>query len=180
MDVLYSYMTRRRGKCNIVALHEPQAVQSDLLLYADDTCLVYSDKNVLNIEKQLNNDFNSLCDWFEDNKLSIHFGQEKTKSIICSQKEEKKESITIKRGDTLIIQHSSVTYLGCLLDEDLSGESMATKVLGKINGSYNPRQNIWRKCSISAKKTNTTSERKPLSTTFRREASLSDLSFGLG
>ena len=111
----------------------PQAVQSDLLLYADDTCLVYSDKNVLNIEKQLNNDFNSLCDWFEDNKLSIHFGQEKTKSILFS-KRKKKESITIKRGDTLIIQHSSVTYLGCLLDEDLSGESMATKVLGKING----------------------------------------------
>ena len=31
----------------------PQAVQSDLLLYADDTCLVYSDKNVLNIEKTI-------------------------------------------------------------------------------------------------------------------------------
>ena len=67
----------------------PQAVQSDLLLYADDTCLVYSDKNVLNIEKQLNNDFNSLCDWFEDNKLSIHFGQEKTKSILFSKRKKK-------------------------------------------------------------------------------------------
>ena len=53
------------------------------------TCLVYSDKNVLNIEKQLNNDFNSLCDWFEDNKLSIHFGQEKTKSILFSKRKEK-------------------------------------------------------------------------------------------
>ena len=31
-----------------------------------------------------------------------------------------------------------------------------------------------------SKKTNTTSERKPLLTTFRLEASLSDLSFGLG
>ena len=27
-----------------------------------------------------------------------------------------------------------MTYLGCILDEDLSGESMATKTLGKING----------------------------------------------
>ena len=27
-----------------------------------------------------------------------------------------------------------MTYLGCILDEDLSGKSMATRTLGKING----------------------------------------------
>ena len=34
----------------------------------------------------------------------------------------------------LTIQHTKISYLGCLLDEDLSGESMANKDLGKING----------------------------------------------
>ena len=34
----------------------------------------------------------------------------------------------------MIKQHSTVTYLGCILDENLSGESMATRMLGKING----------------------------------------------
>ena len=34
----------------------------------------------------------------------------------------------------MIKQHSTVTYLGCVLDENLSGESMATRMLGKING----------------------------------------------
>ena len=38
------------------------------------------------------------------------------------------------RRDTTITQHTKISYLGCLLDEDLSGESMANKVLGKING----------------------------------------------
>ena len=71
----------------------PQAVQSDLLLYADDTCLVYSEKNVLNIEKQLNNDFNSLCDWFEDNKLSIHFGQEKNQKYSVLKKKKKRNPL---------------------------------------------------------------------------------------
>ena len=33
-----------------------------------------------------------------------------------------------------IKQQSVVTYLGCVLEENLSGESMATKVLGNING----------------------------------------------
>ena len=30
-------------------------------------------------------------------------------------------------------QYTSVTYFGCELDQYLSGESMVTKVLGKIN-----------------------------------------------
>ena len=39
----------------------------------DDSCLVFRDNNINEIEKQLNENFNSLCDWFVDNKLSIHF-----------------------------------------------------------------------------------------------------------
>ena len=57
----------------------PQAVNSELLLYADDTCLIYMGKNIQKIEEQLNSDFTSLCEWFIDNKLSVHFGEEKTK-----------------------------------------------------------------------------------------------------
>ena len=43
-------------------------------------------------------------------------------------------NLSINHGDIQIRQHSKVTYLGCVLDEDLSGESMAAKVMGKING----------------------------------------------
>ena len=46
---------------------------------------LYSQKYI-KIELKLNIDFNSLCDWFVDNKLSIHFGEEKTKSILFSPK----------------------------------------------------------------------------------------------
>ena len=42
-------------------------------------------------------------------------------------------TLDIKRGDINIKQITSVTYLGCELDQYLSGESMVTKVLGKIN-----------------------------------------------
>ena len=55
----------------------PQAVNSKLLLYADDTCLIYTGKDTETIEEQLNKDFNSLCEWFIDNELSIHFVEEK-------------------------------------------------------------------------------------------------------
>ena len=44
-------------------------------------------KNIQKIEEQLNSDFTSLCEWFIDNKLSVHFGEEKTKSILFGTKE---------------------------------------------------------------------------------------------
>ena len=40
----------------------PQAVDCGLLLYAGDSCLVFSDNSVNDIEEQLNKNFNSLCD----------------------------------------------------------------------------------------------------------------------
>ena len=55
----------------------PMAIKCSLFLYADDTCLVFQSKNFKDIEKQLNEDFANICDWFIDNKLSIHFGQDK-------------------------------------------------------------------------------------------------------
>ena len=111
-------------------------MECDLLLYADDSCLVFGDTNVNEIEKQLNRNFNFLCDWFVDNKLSIHFGEDKTKSILFGRKNKHTDKIKldIRRGDIKIKQHTSVTYLGCILDENQSGESMATRILGKING----------------------------------------------
>ena len=70
---------------------------------------------------------------FNEDMRVIFLGVDKTKSILFS-KRRKKENIHINRRDTTIIQHTKISYLGCLLDEDLSGESMANKVLGKING----------------------------------------------
>ena len=57
-----------------------QAVKFDLYLYADDSCLVYTGRDTLN------KNCNCLCDWFVENKLSINFGEDKTKSIIFGSK----------------------------------------------------------------------------------------------
>ena len=45
-----------------------QAVKSNLFLYANDSCLIYQHRDVEEIEKQLNKDFENICDWFVDNK----------------------------------------------------------------------------------------------------------------
>ena len=64
----------------------PQTVVSDSLLYADGTCIFFQHKSVIEIEKQLIRNFLSWCDWFVDNKLSMHFRQDKTKSILFGTK----------------------------------------------------------------------------------------------
>ena len=63
-----------------------QAIKCYLFLYADDSCLACQYKGINEIEKQLNVDFSNMCDWFVDNKLSIHFGEEKAKSILFASK----------------------------------------------------------------------------------------------
>ena len=65
---------------------KPQAVKSNLFVYADDSCLVFQEKDVIEIEKKLNGDFTNICEWFVVNRLSIHFGEDKTKPILFASK----------------------------------------------------------------------------------------------
>ena len=114
----------------------PQTVDYDLFLYADDTCLLFQRKDLERIKEEITKNFYGICDWFVDNKLSIHFGEDKTKSILFSTKNRKRKigTLGIQYGDIKIKQYSKVTYLGCELDESLLGETIALKVINKING----------------------------------------------
>ena len=116
----------------------PQAVVSDSLLYAYDTCIVFQHKSESEIEKQLIRDFSSVRGWFVDNKLSIHFGQDKTKSILfgIKHKLQKAKSLNTVYNGIEIKQHAKAKYLGCILDESLSGESMTLNVIDKINSRF--------------------------------------------
>ena len=51
----------------------PQAVDCELFLYAYDTGLIFLHKDITEIETTLSKNFSMLCDWFVDDKLSIHF-----------------------------------------------------------------------------------------------------------
>ena len=87
-----------------------QAVKSDLLLYADDSCLAYTNKDVKYIEQKLNKDFNSIVEWLVDNKLSIHLGQDKTKYILFGNKRviKHQQKLEINYGNVRVKQYDSV------------------------------------------------------------------------
>ena len=104
------------------------------LLYVNDYVLLFTHKNISTKNDLLRRNFNPLCEWFVDNKLSIHLGEDERKSILFTSKKIKnRDTLAIHYSDIQIKQHSKVTYGRCILDEGLSGQSMDTKVIGKIN-----------------------------------------------
>ena len=96
----------------------PEAVARGSLLYTDDTCIVFHHKILIEVEKQLIRDFSGLCDWFVGNKLSIEFGQDKTKSILFGTKHElwNAKPLNIAYNGTEIRQHGKEKYLECILN----------------------------------------------------------------
>ena len=120
----------------------PQAVVSDSLLYADDTCIIFQHKNVTEIKKQQLRDFSSLRDWFVDSKLSVHFCQDKTKSILFGTKHKFRNAkvFNIMYNGIEIKQYKK---LGCVLDQSLSAGPMALNVIEKLNSglTFLHRQN---------------------------------------
>ena len=78
----------------------PQAVDGELFLYADDSCLVYQHRDIKAIETKLNSNFSSVCNLFVDNKLGIHFGEDKTKCLLFGTKKrlKKEKNLNIRYG----------------------------------------------------------------------------------
>ena len=56
--------------------------------------------------------FSLICDWSVDNKLSIHFGEDKTKAILFSSKCKIKKAspLNIQYKDIKIKQYTKVTF----------------------------------------------------------------------
>ena len=92
------------------------AVNCELLLYADDSALLVSGKDVVNIESLLSEELSNVGNWLVDNKLSLHLG--KTESILFASKVKLgKSPMNVKCKDTKINPKSVVKYLGAEIDQ---------------------------------------------------------------
>ena len=87
------------------------------------------------LKSKLNKKFSLICHCFVNNKLSIHFREDKTKSIIFSIKRKIRKSshLNIHYKDIKIKQYAKLTSLDCIRDETPSGESVVTHVINKVN-----------------------------------------------
>lgn len=87
----------------------PAAVKCKFLLYADDSALFITDKDISEIEEARSLELVSVSDWLMENKLSLHIG--KTESILFASKrrlQNVKEIKMVCNGDVL---GSRYTYM---------------------------------------------------------------------
>ena len=109
------------------------AVDSDLLLYADDSALLIRGKKIIDIEQKLSEELAKLNVWLIDNKLSLHLGKTESLLFASTRKLKQQKFLRISCNGIEVGGKEVVTYLGGQLDRDLSGKSMAQKIIQKAN-----------------------------------------------
>ena len=99
------------------------AVNCKLLLYADDSALMVSHRDVEVIQGRLGLELEAVNDWLIDNKLSLHLG--KTESILFGSKRKlaKHSELNIKCGNSQKMPKSEIKYLGLDIHQSLDGEN---------------------------------------------------------
>ena len=86
--------------------------------FADDTNLLYSDKNLKKLTKQMNKELASLFDWLCANRLSLNVG--KTEFLIFRPSKKFNETTKLRINQTTIRESGKIKYLGIFLDRHLS------------------------------------------------------------
>ena len=105
--------------------------------FADDTCLLYANKNLKSLETNLNYDLKSCSEWLKSNRLSLNI--KKTELLLFHSKSEipNQRNISIKLMNKRIEPSLSVKYLGLHIDNKLSWNyhiKRLSKTLSRANG----------------------------------------------
>ena len=107
-------------------------------LFADDTNLLYADKNLKSLEKMVNNELVRVSDWLNTNKLTLYA---KNSNFVIFRPHQRKMDhlVNILMFDnsnhflTSLECKDHVKYLGVLLDSHLSWKYHIDNVVLKIS-----------------------------------------------
>ena len=105
-----------------------------MLLYADDSAILHSNKDSQVISDKLGLVLEMYRKWLVDNKLSLHMG--KIECIIFGSKWKlrKINNFSVEYNGHTIKAQRSVKYLGLTLDGQLTGEVIINSIVQKANG----------------------------------------------
>ena len=102
--------------------------------FADDTNMLYIDKSLKKISKNVNYDLRGLTDWLNSNLISLNV--DKTEFIIFKSPRKKIDSeVKIKLNGKILFPSTCIKYLGVLIDENLSWKPHIDELCKKLNRS---------------------------------------------
>ena len=129
------------------------SINCDLSLYADDSALIFSDKDPNSIASHLSTQLDNCKEWMTENRLSLHVG--KTESILfgSSRKLRMAGDFQVACEGVPVKRVSCVKYLGVMLDENLSGKPHAENLIKKCGSRVSF---LYRKAPLLSTKTRIT------------------------
>ena len=112
----------------------PCVKKCSVILYADDTILLTSSKDLNEINSNLSREMSTCYHWLTNNGLAMHKG--KTEAIVISSKRKvhTTRNFNIKHDDQTITPSPVLKYLGLKINNTLSGEEIVQSIVGKASG----------------------------------------------
>ena len=109
----------------------------DPIMFADDTNLFYSNKDIKSLYEFVNRELININTWFQTNKLSLNV--DKTKYVLFHKSRQKNKIPlnlpSLKIDQTEIKREQSLKFLGVLVDENLNWKNHIDLLLSKISKS---------------------------------------------
>ena len=107
----------------------------DAIMFADDTNLFYSNKDINTAFLRVNDELQNINEWFISNKLSLNVRKSKYSFF---RKPSKKDNIPIvlpklNINNNEIARTESINFLGVLLDENLRWKTHIKYIENKIS-----------------------------------------------
>ena len=112
-------------------------VNSKILMYADDTVLFCSHKDINTVQQCLEDDFRLLSQWLKDNELIVNFKKGKTEVMVFGThprlKKLQNDPIRIEHCGNMINSTTSYKYLGIQLTPSQNMTSHITDSIKKAS-----------------------------------------------
>ena len=99
-------------------------------LFADDTTIAFSNKNIQDLEYIINETLVYIHEWLNNNILQLNI--DKT-NFILFHRSRIKHKLNIKINDLIIKQSSYILFLGIFIDENLNWKKQINNIKNKLN-----------------------------------------------
>lgn len=112
-----------------------------MTLFADDTSLLLHHKNLRILKQQAEKEMKNLYEWFISNKLTLNW--DKTFFVMYHTKKKRIENfMELKINDKSIKRVDYVTYLGMIIDNNLSWDKHVNKLCTNLARNFQMFYNI--------------------------------------
>lgn len=110
----------------------PRSIKDQTILFADDSTIIFSGKNVINLELHMNYTLNDIVNWMTANNLKVNF--DKTKIMTFKNRNNRlMNTYDISYSGKKINEIDTVKFLGLHVDCNLNWREHLESVCSKIN-----------------------------------------------